>query len=429
MEITKIESSKNSYLKESKIKTKKYSERFEREIINIYPEFEKQEVLGFGGAITESVGYCYSLLPQEKKDSFIREYFDNNYSFVRLCVASSDFSIKGYSYSKKKDLSDFSIEHDLKYVIPMVKDALKFNPNIRFIASPWSPPGFMKTIKIRRFGGHLKKKYYQTYSEYLAKFILAYKEQGINIDFLNIQNETYAIQIWESCLYSPEQEEDFIVNYLSPTFSKNNIDTKILIHDHNKEKIFNKARKVFENPTSRDLIDGISFHWYSGDHYDNIKLVRKLYPEKLLIHSEGCFGYTKDECNYHYAQDIIDDFNNETNAYLDWNILLDSNGGPTHVKNFCMAPIMLNKENTDYIKSLNYYFIQHFSRFIKPGSKIIENSKYSRNLSVLAAKNKDGKIIVVVLNDTGSTIQFRLCMNDISFKDKIAGHSIITYKI
>ena len=135
----------------------------------------------------------------------------------------------------------------------------------------------------------------------------------------------------------------------------------------------------------------------------------------------------KEECNYHYAQDIIDDFNAGTNAYIDWNILLDSKGGPNHVKNYCMAPIMLNKENTDYIKSLNYYFIQHFSRFIKPNAKVIEHSKYSRNLSVLSCKNPNGEIVVIILNDHNSLIPFHFCMNEIAFKDTIKPYSIITY--
>ena len=427
MEIRKIESYKNSYLKESKTKPKAYSEKIENQVINIYPSLEKQQVIGFGGAITEASSYCYSLLSDDKKQQFIKDHFDNNYSICRLCIGSSDFSIKSYSYSNKKDLSDFSISHDMINIIPFIKDCLKLNPQLKFLASPWSPPSFMKTNKLLALGGHLSPNYYQTYAEYLAKYILAYQEQGISIDYITVQNETNAIQIWESCLYTPEQEEEFIVNYLSPIFEKNNITTKILIHDHNKEKLFNKSRKELSHEKARNLIAGLAFHWYSGDHYENIELVRKYYPEKLLFHTEGCFGYMKEECNYHYAQDIIDDFNAGTNAYIDWNILLDSKGGPNHVKNYCMAPIMLNKENTDYIKSLNYYFIQHFSRFIKPNAKVIEHSKYSRNLSVLSCKNPNGEIVVIILNDHNSLIPFHFCMNEIAFKDTIKPYSIITY--
>lgn len=429
MKITKIESYKNSYLKQSIISPKKYSNKIEKPVINIYPEFEKQKILGFGGAITEASSYCYSLLPKEKQEKFIKDYFEDNYSICRLCIGSSDFSLKSYSYSKKKDLSDFSIEHDKKHIIPLIKDALKLNPNIKFLASPWSPPAFMKTNKLLSFGGHLSEKYYQTYADYLSKYILAYKEQGINIDYMTAQNETNAFQIWESCIYTPEEEENFIVNYLSPTFQKHNIKTKILIHDHNKEILFNKARKEFKNETSRNIISGVAYHWYSGDHYDNIRLVKEYYPEKLLFHTEGCFGFTKNECNYHCALDAIDELNAGTNAYIDWNILLDSKGGPNHVRNYCMSPVMLNKEKNDYIKSLNYYFIQHFSRFIKPNAVVLENSKYSRNIGVLACKNPNGEIIIVIMNDTSNPVPYIICMDDISFKDKIKPYSIITYKI
>ena len=429
MEIIKIESYKNTYLQQSRIKAQKYQAKQEKEIINNYSNYEKQELLGFGGAITEASSYCYNLLPDEKKQAFLKDYFDNNYSICRLCIGSSDFSMKSYSYATKKDLSDFNINHDMTHIIPLIKNAFKMNPRLKFIASPWSPPSFMKTNKILSLGGHLSENYYSLYAEYLSKYILAYQEEGISIDYITVQNETSAIQIWESCLYTPEQEVNFITNYLVPAFEKYNISTKILVHDHNKEKLFSKANIEFASERARNSIAGMAFHWYSGDHYENIELVRKYYPEKLLIHTEGCFGYMKDECNYHYAQDIIDDLNAGTNAYIDWNILLDSKGGPNHVKNYCMAPIMLNKENTDYIKSINYYYIQHFSRFIKPNAKVIAHSNYSRNISVLSCKNPDGEIIVVILNDQDTTIPFNLCMNDITFKDLIKPYSIITYKI
>ena len=148
MEIIKIESSKNSYLQQSKIKAQTYQPKQEKEIINVYPNCEMQEIIGFGGAITEASSYCYSLLPDSQKQAFLKDYFDNNYSIGRLCIGSSDFSMKSYSYATKKDLSDFNIQHDRIHIIPLIKDALKMNPRLKWIASPWSPPAFMKTNKI-----------------------------------------------------------------------------------------------------------------------------------------------------------------------------------------------------------------------------------------------------------------------------------------
>ena len=273
MEIIKCESNKdkNFYFNMSTIKSKKYSSKLEKEIVNIYPDVMYQELIGFGGAITESSAYCYSLLSENKKQEFINDYFsDINYSFCRLPIGSCDFSLNSYSYANKHDLSDFSIEKDLKYIVPFIKDALNVNPNLRFIASPWSPPKFAKNNKMLILGGKLLDKYKQTYADYLVKYINAYKDLGINIDFITVQNEPNAIQIWESCLFSPQEEADFVVNYLYPTFKANNIDTKIIIYDHNKEKLYSRAVQEFSVPGVLNASSGLAFHWYSGNHYENI---------------------------------------------------------------------------------------------------------------------------------------------------------------
>lgn len=330
MEITKIETNKdkNLYHNISKVNFKHNNGRLEKQIVHIYPEIEYQEFLGFGAAITESAGYAYSLLPDEKKKEFINDMFSNlNYSLCRLTIGSCDFSLNSYSYSNKKDLSDFSIERDLKYVVPMVKDALIVNPNIRFLASPWSPPRFMKNTKILCLGGCLKDKYKQLYADYLVKYIQTYKDQGINIDYMTIQNEPEAIQIWESCLYTADEEADFLVNYLYPTFERNGISTKILVYDYNKDDLFLRASSQFKDEKVRDYASGIAFHWYSGNHFENISLCREMFPEKLLFHTEGCFGLTPDNPYANeYAHDIAEDLNTGVNGYIDWNILLDSKG-------------------------------------------------------------------------------------------------------
>ena len=190
MEITKIETNKNKnlYFNTSSIKPKKYSSRLETQIVNIYPDVTYQKFIGFGGAITEASAYAYSLLPEDKKKNFINDYFSEiNYSFCRLPIGSCDFSLGSYSYAYKHDLSDFSIEKDFKYIIPLIQDALKVNPNLHFLASPWSPPKFMKNTKMLLLGGKLSDKYKQTYANYLAKYITAYKDLGINIDYITIQ--------------------------------------------------------------------------------------------------------------------------------------------------------------------------------------------------------------------------------------------------
>ena len=433
MKITQCETNKNKnlYFNTSTIEPKKYSSKIQNQVINIYPNVTYQNFIGFGGAITEASGYCYSLLPDNKKQEFLKSYFtDLNYHLCRLTIGSSDFSLNSYSYANKHDLSDFSIEKDLKYVIPLIKDALKINPNLYFLASPWSPPKFMKNTKILSLGGKLLDKYKQTYAEYLVKYINAYKELGINIDYITVQNEPNAIQLWESCLYSAEDEIDFITNYLYPTFKKNEINTKIIIYDHNKEKLFTRALEEFSNPSMKDAASGIAFHWYSGNHFENISLCRETFPDKLLFHTEGCFGFTP-ENHYanEYAHDIVEDLNSGINGYTDWNIILDNKGGPNHTKNFCNSPIMLNKENNDFVKNLSYYYIGHFSKFIKPGAVRLGFSRYLGDIKMTAFKNTDNSIAIVMLNREHYNIDFNLCMENITFKDTLEQQSIISYLI
>lgn len=433
MNVTKIETNqnKNLYFNHSNIQATQYSSKLEYEIVNIYPEMTYQEIIGFGGAITESTAYAYSLLPDDKKQEFIKDVFsESNYNLCRLSIGSCDFSLSSYSYAKKHNLSDFNIERDQKYVIPFIKDALKVNPNIHFLASPWSPPGFMKNTKLLIWGGKLSNKYKQTYADYLVKYIKSYKDMGINIDYITIQNEPNARQTWESCLYTPEEEMDFLVNYLYPTFQWNEITTKILIYDHNKDKLFARACQEFSNSEALKAASGIAFHWYTGNHFENVALCREKFPDKLLIHTEGCCGYNlNNSCHNEYARDIIGDMNSGTNGYIDWNILLDYNGGPNHKRNFCNSPIMLNSDNSDYRKTLAYYYIGHFSKVILPGAVRIAHSKYSSDIQITAFKNPNGSIAVVMLNSAGYDINFNLCMGDITFKDTLCQQSIVSYII
>ena len=298
MEIKKIETNykRKMFFSETKIKPKVYQEKLENQIINIYPEITYQTIIGFGGAFTEATGVSIKKLPSDKQDKIIKEYFSKeglNYSIGRLPIGSSDFSLNSYSYSNKADLSDFSVEKDNNYIIPIVKSTQKINPNIQFFASPWSPPKFMKSNKMLVLGGKLLEKYNQTWANYLVKYVNSYKNEGITINYMTVQNEPNALQIWESCLYSAKEEANFAINYLSPTFKENNINTKILIWDHNKEKLFSRVMQELNNNKALDAISGIAFHWYTGDHFENISLTHESFPGKLLIHTEGCTGYSK----------------------------------------------------------------------------------------------------------------------------------------
>ena len=441
MRIQKYETNykRKFYLNETKVKAKKYWKILESQILNVYSDIEYQDVIGFGGALTDATAISFYKLKEEKRKELLNEYFGEDgsrYNIIRLPIGSSDFSEKSYSYVSKKDLSDFSIDKDKKYRIPMIKEILKINPNIKFLSSPWSPPKFMKLNKMYVLGGRLLNKYKQLYAEYIVKYIKAYKEEGINIEFITVQNEPNAIQVWESCIFTSKEEKDFVIKYLYPAFKENNINTKILIWDHNKEKIYSRAKEELSSKEAYEAIYGIGFHYYSGDHFENLRLIRDMYPDKLLIHTEGCTGFSNYNPNDEekngelYAHEIIGDFSNGTNAYLDWNMILDHKGGPNHKGNFCNSPVMLNENEDDYIKNMTFYYIRHFSRFIKRGAKRVASSKYSDTIEMCAFKNPDGTLIVVLMNKHGYSKEYTLCVDD-KFKvhDNLDSHAIVTYVI
>lgn len=439
MEIKKIETNikRGLFLYQTTVtKIKSYTDNVENNVLNIYPDITYQELIGFGGALTDSSCYVLNNIDVDLKNKIIDEYFDKDgldYSLCRLPIGSSDFSCKSYSYSSKKDLSDFSISKDMEYIIPTVKIALERNPNIKFLASPWSPPSFMKDNKSLYLGGKLKDKYKSLWAKYLVKYVQEYKKQNINIDYMTIQNEPNATQPWESCRYSAEDEANFLKQYLYPTFKENNLSTKFLIWDHNKDNIVNRCIDALVKYGALDYASGIAFHWYTGTHFENLKILHELFPNKLLIHTEGCTGYSKfkpeDELfnAQMYANEIIGDLNSGVNGFIDWNLVLNYKGGPNHKNNFCNSPIMINKSNDNYIKTPSFYYIAQFSKYIKPGAKRIGFSKFTQDIDMTSFKNPDNSIVVVLLNRNSYNIEYNLCINNKTFHDNLDSNAIVTF--
>ena len=338
MKIKKIETNfKRKMLWHQTTEKCKEDKYVENDVINIYPGIEYQTFLGFGGAFTQSSGYNYLKLNDEEKRSLLTDYFSIdglNYNMGRLPIGSCDFSPEKYSYSYREDLSDFSIEKDKQYILPMLNDAKKIKNEIKFVSSPWSPPEFMKDNKKLVLGGKLLDGFKETWANYIVKYLQEYKQNGINVDYITVQNEPNAKQIWESCLYTPQEERDLVVHHLYPKFKENGIDTEILIWDHNKDGIYRRAEEELSSSEAQEAISGIAYHYYSGDHFDNLRLIKEKFPNKLLIHTEGCTGYSlfkrEDEVRNGeiYAHDILGDLNAGTNAYIDWNLLLDHKGRP-----------------------------------------------------------------------------------------------------
>lgn len=438
MIIDKIETNikRKLFLKETNnINVQPSSMTIESNIIKIESNITFQKLLGFGGAFTESTGYALSTVNKEIYNQIINDYFSNtglNYNLGRLTIGSCDFSLNSYSYSYKNDLSDFSIERDMKYVIPTIKSALLINKNINFVASPWSPPAFMKDNEKLTNGGKLKDEYKQTWANYLVKYVNHYKAEGINIDYMTIQNEPNVSQPWESCRYTAEEEASLLRNFLYPTFTTNNIKTKFLIWDHNKDNILERTTNCLMQYGALDYASGIAFHWYTGSFFENLKELNKLFPDKLLIQTEGCTGYSKFKNKDQlfnaelYANEIIGDLNSGVNGFIDWNLVLDYNGGPNHKKNYCNSPIMINKYHNGYIKTPSFYYIAQFSKYLKPNSIRVHTSSFSEHIQVTAFRNINNNIAVVLFNKNNFNIEYNLSYKNYIFHDNLDSHAIVT---
>lgn len=409
------------------------------------PAKKFQTMLGIGGALTDASAETFYKLPKDKQKEFLTAYYDKTngigYTFGRTNIQSCDFSSDSYSYIKDGDaaLKTFDISHDKKYRIPFIKEAIAAaGGKLNIFVSPWSPPGFMKTNHDVLHGGKLEKKYDQSWANFYGKFIRAYEKEGIPIWGLSVQNEPMATQTWESCLYTAEEERDFVKNFLGPTLQKQGLSSKkLIVWDHNRDLLYQRASTILEDPAAAKYVWGVGFHWYetwtgAGMNFANVSLVHQAFPDKNLIFTEGCAErYDATKLNdwslgEKYGTSMINDFNDGTVAWTDWNVLLDEKGGPNHVGNFCFAPVHADTKSGNLIYTNAYYYIGHFSKFIKPGARRIVSAASRDKLLTTAYMNPDGKIAVVVMNKTDEKIDYSLWVKGKAAKVSSSPHSIAT---
>ena len=410
----------------------------------VNPHKTFQSFLGIGGAITDASAEVFSMLSQDKQEEFLNAYFSEsgiNYNIIRTSIHSSDFGLGSHTYIEEGDeaLVTFSIEQDKVKRIPMIKRAASLiKDDLVFYASPWSPPAFMKTNNHMLRGGKLLPEFRQAWANYFVKFIEAYEAEGIPVWGVTIQNEPMATQRWESCIYTAEEERDFLKNNLGPAFERAGYGSKnIVVWDHNRDLISHRANTIFEDPEAAKYAWGIGFHWYEtwtggAAKYENLKNIKSSFPTKNLLFTEGCQEgfdanhYERWSNAERYGNSMINDFNSGTVGWTDWNILLNENGGPNHVQNFCFAPIHADTQNNELIYTPTYYYIGHFSKFIEPGAKRVSTTVSRSTIESTSFRNPEGKMVTVVMNKTDEAIPFKLIVGDMEAAVEIAAHAMQT---
>lgn len=445
---------KNRFFASSEIPMNNVPEKTEKAVVNLFEDVCYQEVVGFGGAFTESSAYNYSLLSEEDKVRFLKAYFDPDegigYNFGRTHINSCDFSLERYTYVKEGDreLSTFDISHDRKYIIPFLKDAQKYcREDLILFASPWSPPAFMKDNGSMVHAGSLLEEYKTSWAHYYAKYIKAYAECGIRISALTVQNEPIANQRWESCYYSDRDEKQFLQNYLIPALDEEGLsDIRIILWDHNKERVFDRSRNILRSRVLKKRVWAVGHHWYSGDHFDGLTLVHEIL-HKPGICTEFCRSIRQpvQQVAEQYGKEICENFNHFDIASCDWNLLLDQNGGPFHdrtaetesvpgvihdvVDGGCYAPVLYDKKTGKLVFTPIYYYIGHFSKFVRRGATRIAVTKYTDALHVCAFRNPDGTLVCILQNSCDLDLPVTLRLDGKCTGIQTEAHSVSTLLI
>jgi len=402
---------------------------------------EKQTITGFGGAFTEASASLLNQLGEENRTKILNAYFAKegaNYSLTRTHMNSCDFSLENYSYTPVEgdtNLDHFSVEEDKDDLIPMIKEAMKISEDgFKLFASPWTAAPWMKDNN-SWVGGKLLPKYYDTWALFFSKYVDAYRAEGIDIWGFTVENEPHGNgNNWESMLFSPEEMTDFVVNHLSPKLHADGKGELVILgYDQNREGIKEWVDVMFKDQQTAQHYDGTAIHWYEStyDYFpEMLQYAHEKAPNKYLIQTEACvddevpvwkddawywtkeatdWGYKwrEEEKKYlhpkyapvnRYARDIIGCLNNWVDGWVDWNMVLDRQGGPNWKKNWCIAPVIVDPDKDEVYFTPLYYVLSHFSKFIRPGAKVVAVENNDKALMVTAAKNPDQSIAVVVFN-------------------------------
>ena len=425
--------------------------------IQLNPEITFQTITGFGGSFTESSAYLLNRLSKKNRTKILEAYFSEkgaNYSLTRTHISSCDFSLNNYTYAPIADdleLEHFSIKEDQDDLIPMIKEAKAISEDgFKIIASPWTAPPWMKDNN-NYVGGKLLPEYYDSFALFFSKYLDSYKAEGIDIWGLTPVNEPHGNgNNWESMHFSPEEETDFVQNYLGPKLeAEGKADIKILGYDQNRDGLKEWVDDMYKDEASSKYFAGTAIHWYESTYDFFPKALQYAHakaPNKYLIETEGCIDseipkwqddkwyWSKEATDWgydwrepakkylhpkyapvnRYARDIIGCLNNWVDGWVDWNMVLDRQGGPNWFENWCVAPIIVDPDADEVYFTPLYYTMAHFSKYIRPGAKVIGLDNSDKELQVTATQNPDGSIAVVVFNEGETLKSFELSLGETS---------------
>lgn len=424
-------------------------------LITLNPEEKFQTITGFGGSFTESSAYLLNKLSTANRKKILNAYFSEegaNYSLTRTHIASCDFSLSNYTYAKVENdklLKNFTIEEDKSDLIPMILDAKAISKEgFKIIASPWTSPPWMKDNK-KYIGGKLLPEFNDSFALYFSKYLEAYKKEGISIWGVTVINEPHGNgNNWESTLFSPKEMTDFVQNHLGPKLEKDGwADVKILGYDQNRAGLPEWVDEMFKDEKSSKYFAGTAIHWYESTYDylpDALQYAHKKAPNKYLIQTEACVDseiphwnddawyWSKEATDWgwdwasekdkhlhpkyapvnRYATDIIGCLNNWVDGWVDWNMVLDKQGGPNWFKNWCVAPVIVDPEKDEVYLTPLYYTMAHFSKFMRPGAVKIGCTINHKDLMTTAVKNPDGTIAVVIFNPTSEKHNVEIKLNN-----------------
>ena len=395
-----------------------------------------QSIDGFGAALTGGSAYLIDQLTSADRKALIQELFSSDSTFIgmsylRISIGASDLDATVFSYDDMPagqtdiGLQRFNILPDNAHLIPVLKDILALNPKIKILGSPWSAPAWMKSNG-SPYGGSLKPEYYGEYANYFVKYIKAMAGQGIVIDAITPQNEPLNAYNNPSMTMSAAEQTSFVKSYLGPAFQSANITTKIIVYDHNCD-VPSYPLTILNDPAAKKFVDGSAFHLYAGD-ITALYQVHSTHPDRNVYFTEQWVGGPQNfpaDLKWHVKNLIIGATRNWSKNVIEWNLASDPNYYP-HTTGGCSTCLGAVTIGTSVLRNVSYYIIAHASKFVKSGSVRIESTNIV-NLPNVAFKTPEGKKVLIVLNESASTLKFNIQFKDMIVSTSLSGGAVGTY--